>query len=66
MSYVYYVTACLSTWNFRFQLCVCTPVAFLFQAQVARKLGRPQSFVSKFESGERKVDFVELQYLARI
>ena len=29
-------------------------------------LGRPQSFVSKFESGEREVDFVELQHLARI
>jgi transcriptional regulator with XRE-family HTH domain len=34
--------------------------------QVARLLGRPQSFVSKFESGERRVDFVELQYLAGI
>ena len=30
------------------------------------KLGRPQSFVSKFESGERRVDFVELQHLAKI
>ena len=38
----------------------------LTQAQVARMLGRPQSFVSKFESGERRVDFVELQHLARI
>ena len=38
----------------------------LTQMQVARVLNRPQSFVSKFESGERRVDFVELQYLARI
>ena len=40
--------------------------AGLTQMQVARVLNRPQSFVSKFESGERRVDFVELQYLARI
>ena len=38
----------------------------LTQAQVARKLSRPQSFVSKFESGERRVDFVELGHLARV
>jgi transcriptional regulator with XRE-family HTH domain len=36
------------------------------QTQVAQKLSRPQSFVSKCESGERRVDFVELQYLAEI
>jgi hypothetical protein len=29
-------------------------------------LSRPQSFVSKSESGERRVDFVELVYLAKI
>jgi transcriptional regulator with XRE-family HTH domain len=38
----------------------------LTQAQVARKLSKPQSFVSKLESGERRVDFVELQQLAKI
>lgn len=38
----------------------------LMEAQVARTLGRPQSFVSKLEPGERRVDFVELQHLARI
>lgn len=32
----------------------------LTQVQVARKLSRPQSFVSKVESGERRVDAVEL------
>ena len=40
--------------------------AALTQTQVSKKLGRPQSFVSKCESGERRVDFVELQHLARI
>lgn len=40
--------------------------AGLTQTEVARGLGRPQSFVSKIESGERRVDFVELQHLARI
>ena len=40
--------------------------ARLTQVQVARKLRRPQSFVSKCESGERRVDFVELRYFARI
>jgi transcriptional regulator with XRE-family HTH domain len=40
--------------------------AGLTQAEVARRLSRPQSFISKFETGERRLDFVELQYLARI
>ena len=32
--------------------------ADLTQADVAAKLGRPQSFVSKYESGERRLDVV--------
>jgi transcriptional regulator with XRE-family HTH domain len=29
------------------------------QAELAARLGRPQSFVSKYESGERRLDMVE-------
>jgi transcriptional regulator with XRE-family HTH domain len=32
----------------------------LTQAQLADLLGRPQSFVSKYERGERRLDFVEV------
>ena len=40
--------------------------AGLTQAEVARILGRTQSFISKIETGERRVDFLELQVLAKI
>lgn len=35
--------------------------AGLRQADVASRLGRPQSFVSKYESGERRLDLLELE-----
>jgi transcriptional regulator with XRE-family HTH domain len=38
----------------------------LTQVQAAKLLGKPQSYVSKCESGERRVDVVELQAFARI
>jgi transcriptional regulator with XRE-family HTH domain len=34
-------------------------MANLTQLDVANRLGRPQSFVSKYESGERRLDVVE-------
>jgi transcriptional regulator with XRE-family HTH domain len=34
--------------------------ARLTQEEVARRLRRPQSFVSKYETGERRLDVVEL------
>lgn len=36
------------------------------QTEVARRLGKPQSYVSKCESGERRVDVVELRAFATI
>ncbi len=38
--------------------------AGLTQVEVAAKVGRPQTWVSKCELGERRVDFVELEDLA--
>ena len=40
--------------------------AGLTQVEVARRLGKAHSFLSKCELGERRVDFVELQQLAKI
>jgi transcriptional regulator with XRE-family HTH domain len=40
--------------------------AKLTQPQVAAALRRPQSYVSKCESGERRVDVIELQDLAKL
>lgn len=31
----------------------------LTQAQVAERLGRPQSYVAKYENGERRLDVIE-------
>lgn len=39
--------------------------ATLTQGQLAEKLARPQSFVSKYESGERRLDVVEFIEVCR-
>lgn len=38
----------------------------LTQETLARRLGKPQSFVSKYERGERRLDFVEVVEIARV
>lgn len=40
--------------------------AGMTQAEVAERLGRPQSFVAKVESGERRIDPIDLWEFASI
>ncbi|MEK9159309.1 MAG: helix-turn-helix transcriptional regulator [Patescibacteria group bacterium] len=40
--------------------------AGLTQVEVAKLLGKPQSFVSKVESRERRLDIVEIKQFAKI
>ncbi len=38
----------------------------LTQVEVAKKIKKPQSFVSKVERGERRLDVVELEMFAKL
>lgn len=40
--------------------------AGLTQQALAEKLKRPQSFVAKYEGGERRLDVVQLQEIAQV
>ena len=40
--------------------------AGLRQTDLARHLGKPQSFVSKYESGERRLDVLELRRICQV
>lgn len=50
--------------RFRLQLRRMRTEAKLKQADVAMRLDRPQSFVAKYETGERRIDVVEFIEIA--
>jgi transcriptional regulator with XRE-family HTH domain len=51
---------------FRERLIRARKEAGMRQGEVNKLMGKPHSFISKCELGERRVDFVELQMLAKI
>jgi transcriptional regulator with XRE-family HTH domain len=40
--------------------------AGLTQVELSQALGKPQSYVSKYETGERKLDYVEINDICKI
>lgn len=51
--------------RFRRQLRRARLQARLTQVEAGQRLGRPQSFIAKIESGVRRIDAVELRTLAK-
>ena len=47
-------------------LCAFRSEAGLRQIDLADRLGKPQSFVSKYESGERRLDLIELRGICKV
>ncbi len=50
--------------EFRELMIAARKAAGLTQTELARQLGKPQSYVSKYERGERRLDIVEFLTLA--
>ncbi len=40
--------------------------ADMTQTELAQKLGKPQSFVAKYERGERRLDIIELLEITKL
>ncbi len=51
--------------RFRELLVAARKKADLTQAELSSRLNRPQSFVSKYERGERRLDVLEFREVAR-
>jgi transcriptional regulator with XRE-family HTH domain len=51
--------------RFRKLLTEARQAASITQAELSRRLKRPQSFVSKYERGERRLDVVEFADIAK-
>lgn len=51
--------------RFRQMLIAARKERDLTQVDIAERLGKPQSFVSKYERGERRLDVVEFLEVAR-
>lgn len=52
--------------RFRLKLVQGRTEAGMTQRQVAKALGKPPSYVAKIETGERRVDIIELRRLAKL
>lgn len=48
------------------ELVAARKAAGMTQQELATKLGRPQSFVAKYENGERRLDVIEFLMIAEI
>ena len=48
------------------KLCEAREAAGLTQTEAAEKLGKPQSYISKIERGERRIDVIEFSAIAKL